>query len=90
VKTFAPVGRIESECSLAFRPRETPLFSRGEEVDLLLRPQSRRRTLCIFNVLRSEYNLSLRKRDFLYSIIVTLNLIRKESVLYHFHIFEYQ
>jgi len=35
VKTFAPVGRVESECSPAFRPRETPLFSRREEVDPL-------------------------------------------------------
>jgi len=51
VKIFAPVGQVESECSLVSRPRETPLFSRGEEVDLLFRPQSRRWTLCIINVL---------------------------------------
>ena len=30
-----PVGRVESECSTTFQPQGTPLFSRGEEVDLL-------------------------------------------------------
>jgi len=34
-KIFTLVGRVESECSTAFRPRETLLFSRGEKVDLL-------------------------------------------------------
>jgi len=30
MKIFAPVGRVESECSLPFWPQKTPLFSRGE------------------------------------------------------------
>ena len=34
-KTFTPVGRMESECSTAFQSRGTPLFLRGEEIDLL-------------------------------------------------------
>ena len=35
VKTFAPVSWVESECFLTFRPRKTPLFLRGEKVNLL-------------------------------------------------------
>jgi len=55
---------VESECSLTFRPQETPLFSREEEVDLLFLVTVEETNFMYLQYLKSECNLSLSKRDF--------------------------
>jgi len=83
---FMPVGQVESECSTAFRSRRTPLFSRGEEVDLLFLATIEKVCLRISNIPRRKYNLSLSKSDPLYSFCNTLSYRIRECLnhLYNF------